>query len=286
MPAKARVPALAWRARPTAHPDKPPRTASAPGSATASRRLRESEKTAMNTTTQAAPAVSRVAPIVMGRSDYLSVILRLIGLDLYKVRRRLLSKVLLLIPILLIGGGFLVTGIVAMHDVGLPPTSFATYSCTQAPHDPQCLTHPATLANYQYAKQQVLNGLALYLNMPGNWNAQERFLIEKFVVLGIILAGTLVGAEYSLGTVRLMFTRGPTRLQFLFAKISVMVLCVVLTLLFVNLLGSAVGAVMAHLAGVGAGFGFLTAGVFGHFVLFVLLGILFWLSYMLMALFF
>lgn len=232
------------------------------------------------------PAVSHVAPIVMGRNDYLSVLLRLIGMDLYKVRRRLLSKVLLLIPILLIGGGFLAAGIVAIHDAGLPPTRFATYSCTQFPRDPQCLDHPPTLTDQQHAKQQVLNGLALYLNMPGNWNAQERFLIEQLVVLAIILAGILVGGEYSLGTVRLMFTRGPTRLQFLFAKIAVMAICVVPTLLFEIVLGSTVGAVMAHFAGVGAGLSFLTADVFGHFVLFVLLGMLFWFAYMLMALFF
>lgn len=221
-----------------------------------------------------------------GRSDYLSVLLRLIGMELYKVRCRLLSKVLLLIPILLIGAGFLVTGIVAIHDAGLPAMRYATYSCTQFPHDPNCLTHPPTLADYQHAKQQMLNGLALYLNMPGNWNAQERFLFERLVVLAIILAGTLVGGEYSLGTVRLMFTRGPARLQFLFAKIAVLAICVVPTLLFVVLLGSASGAAMAHLAGVGAGFSFLTAPTFGHFVLFVLLGALFWFSYGLMALFF
>jgi hypothetical protein len=115
----------------------------------------------MDTTLQARPEVSRVAPIVMGRNDYLSVLLRLISMDLYKMRRRLLSKVLLLIPILLIGGGFLVTGIVAIHDAGLPATSFATYSCAQFPHDPECLSHPATLTDMQHQKQQVLNGLAL-----------------------------------------------------------------------------------------------------------------------------
>jgi ABC-type transport system involved in multi-copper enzyme maturation permease subunit len=222
----------------------------------------------------------------MGNSDYLSVLLRLIGMDLYKVRRRLLSKVLLLIPILLIGGGFFVTGIVAIHDAGLPATSFTTYSCTQFPHDPECLDHPPTLADKQHAKQQVLDGLALYLNMPGNWNVQEHFLIERLVVVGIILAGTLVGGEYSLGTVRLMFTRGPTRLQFLFAKIAVMAICLVPTLLFIFLMESGVGAVMAHLAGVGAGFSFLTADAFAHFVLFALVGMLFWFSFMLMALFF
>lgn len=240
----------------------------------------------MNATTQAQLDVRRAAPIVKGRNDFLSVLLRLIGMDLYKVRRRLLSKVLLLIPILLIGGGFLVTGIIAIHDSGLPATSFVPDSCVQFPHNPQCLNHPPTLADYQHQKQQVLSGLALYLNMPGNWNAQERFLTERLVVLAIILGGTLVGGEYSLGTVRLMFTRGPTRVQFLLSKVAVLAICVIPTLLLTILLGSAVGAVMANLAGVGTGLGFVTASVAGHFVLFVLLGMLFWLSYTLMALFF
>lgn len=240
----------------------------------------------MSIPTPAESTVEHVAPIVKGRNDYLSVLLRLIGMELYKVRRRQMSKVLLLIPILLIGGGFFVAGVTTIHDAGLPATSFATYSCAQFPHDPECLDHPATVADHQRAKQQTVDGLALYLNMPGNWNAQERFLIERLVVLVIIFAGVLVGGEYSLGTIRLMLTRGPTRLQFLIAKIAVLTICIVPTLLFVLLLGSAVGAVMAHLAGVGAGFGFLTGDVFGHFVLFVLLGMLFWFAYMLMAVFF
>lgn len=242
--------------------------------------------TAMSTTMQAQSDVRPTAPIVLGRKDDVSVLARLIRMDLYKVRRRLLSKVLLLIPILLIGGGFLVAGIVAIHDASLPSTSFATYNCAQFPHDPTCLNHPPTLADYQHAKQQVLSGLALYLNMPGNWNAQELFLFERLVVLPIIMAGTLVGGEYSLGTVRLMFTRGPSRVQFLLAKVAVAAICIIPTMLLVILLGSGVGAGMAHLAGVGTGWGFLTNAEFGHFVLFALLGMLFWFSYAMMALFF
>ncbi|MFI5273170.1 MAG: ABC transporter permease [Ktedonobacterales bacterium] len=238
------------------------------------------------TTEHAQLDVHRSAPIVLGRNNYVSVLLRLIGMDLYKVRRRLLSKVLLLVGTLLIGGGFFLGGIVAIRDANLPATSFATYSCAQFPHDPNCLDHPATAADYQHAKKQAVDGIALYVNMPGSWNAQERFVIEELVVLAIIMAGTLVGGEYSLGTVRLMFTRGPTRLQFLFAKVAVMAICVVPIVLFLILLGSAVGAGMAQLAGVGAGWGFLTAAAFGHFVLFVLLGMLYWFAFMLMALFF
>ena len=115
---------------------------------------------------------------------------------------------------------------------------------------------------------------------------EEQFVIEVLVVLGIILAGTLVGGEYSLGTVRLMFTRGPTRVQFLLAKTVVMVIYVVPTILFLMLLGTVIGAVMSHLVGIGTGLSFFTAATFGHLVLFLLLGMLYWFAYMLMALFF
>jgi ABC-type transport system involved in multi-copper enzyme maturation permease subunit len=238
------------------------------------------------TTAQAQLDVRRTAPIALGRTDYLSVLLRLIGMDLYKVRQRLLSLMLLLIATVLIGGGFLVGGATAIRDVNLPATSFQTYSCAQFPHDPQCLDHPPTQADYQRAKREAVDGIALYLNMPGAWNAQERFVIEELVALGVILAGTLVGGEYSLGAVRLMFTRGPSRLQFLIAKLVVLAICAAPTVLFLILLGSGVGAAMAQLAGIGAGFGFLTPAVFGHFVLFALLGMLYWYSFMLMATFF
>jgi ABC-type transport system involved in multi-copper enzyme maturation permease subunit len=113
-----------------------------------------------------------------------------------------------------------------------------------------------------------------------------KYALGLFSVLAIILAGTLVGGEYSLGTVRLMFTRGPTRVQFLLAKIAVLACYLVPSILFWILLGTGIGAVMAHLAGIGAGWGFLTAAEFGHFVLFVLLVMLYCFAYMMMALFF
>lgn len=239
-----------------------------------------------NTNAQTHLDVRRSAPIILGRGDYLSVLLRLIGMDLYKVRQRLLARALLLIATVLVGGGFFVAGLVAIRDVNLPASSFATDSCAQFPHDPQCLNHPPTPADYQRAKQQAVDSIALYLNMPGVWNAEERFVFAELVALGVILAGTLVGGEYSLGAARLMFTRGPSRTQFLLAKVVVLAIYTIPTVLFLILLGSGIGAVMAHVAGVGTGFSFQTADVFSHFALFVLLGMLFWFSYMLMALFF
>jgi ABC-type transport system involved in multi-copper enzyme maturation permease subunit len=239
----------------------------------------------MIATTQAQPDVKRVAPLVMGRKDYLSVLFRLIGMDLYKVRRRLLSKVLLLVGTLVIAFVFFAIGIAAWHFASQPVTSFVPPNCAVKPNV-GCINHPATLADMQHEKQRILDGAAQLLNMPGVWNVEERFVIQVLAVLGIILAGALVGGEYSLGTVRLMFTRGPSRLQFLIAKIVVLAIYVVPTILFLMLLGTVIGAVMAQLAGIGTGLSFLTAAHFGHLVLFLLLGMLYWFGYMLMALFF
>src|SRR5947209_5360357 len=175
----------------------------------------------MIATMQTQPEVKRVAPIVMGRKDYLSVLLRLIGMDLYKVRRRLLSKMLLFVGTLVIAFVFLAIGIVAWHFASLPVTSFVPQNCDGTQFN-GCINHPATLADMQHEKQRILDGASQLLNMPGIWNMDGQFVIQLFVVLGIILAGALVGGEYSLGTVRMMFARGPARMQFLIAKIVVL----------------------------------------------------------------
>jgi ABC-type transport system involved in multi-copper enzyme maturation permease subunit len=240
----------------------------------------------MNSTLRAQPDIRRAAPIVVGRRDYLSVLLRLIGMDVYKVRRRLLSKVLLLIGTGLIVFLFVTLGIGALHYQSEPATSFVPDSCARFPFNPNCINHPATLADMRHARQLALQGVALLLNMPGSFEVIAAYSLGLFSVLAIILAGTLVGGEYSLGTVRLMFTRGPTRIQFLLAKVAVLLIYLVPAILFWVLLGSGIGAVMAHLAGIGAGFGFLTGAEFSHFVLFLLLVILYCFVYMMMALFF
>ena len=240
----------------------------------------------MVSSTPIRPDVTRVAPIAMGRKDYLSVLLRLIGMDVYKVRRRLMSKVLLLAGTLVIAFVFVVLGLAAWRIASQPVTSYAPPNC--AVHQVEgCINHsPATLADMQHEKQRILNGGAQLMNIPGVWNVEERVVIEILVVLGIILAGALVGGEYSLGTVRLMFTRGPTRVQFLIAKIVVLAIYVIPAILFLILLGTIIGAVMAHLVGIGTGLSFFTADTFGHLVLYLLLGMLYWFAYMLMALFF
>ena len=50
------------------------------------------------------------------------------------------------------------------------------------------------------------------------------------ILLLIIMAGTIVGEEYSHGSIRLLLSRGPTRVQFLLAKIGAMLICVFIVL--------------------------------------------------------
>jgi ABC-type transport system involved in multi-copper enzyme maturation permease subunit len=240
----------------------------------------------MITTTQAQPDVQRVAPIVKGRKDYLSVLLRLIGMDLYKVRRRRLSKMLLLVGTLVVALIFLGLGIAGWYYASKPLSSFAPPQCVAHESGDGCINHPATQADEQRYKQFQLSYPAQHLNMPGVWNLEGQLVFDLLAALGIILAGTLVGNEYSLGTVRLMFTRGPTRLQFLIAKIVVLAIYVVPTILFLMLVGTLIGAVMGPLTGIAADYSFFTAPWLGHFILYLLLGMLYWFAFMLMALFF
>src|SRR5258708_8529140 len=225
----------------------------------------------MIATTQTQPDVKRVAPLVMGRKDYLSVLFRLIGMDLYKVRRRPLSKVLLLVGTLVIAFVFLAIGVAGLHLASQSVTSFVPANCAVLPHNVGCINHPATLADMQHEKQRILDGAAQLLNMPGVWNVEERFVIQVLAVLGIILAGALVGGEYSLGTVRLIVTRGPSRVQFLIAKIVVLAIYIIPTILFLMLLGTVIGSTMTHLPWCATGLSFFTSNLVGHLLLFFLL---------------
>jgi ABC-type transport system involved in multi-copper enzyme maturation permease subunit len=240
----------------------------------------------MVATTPDQPVVQRVAPIVQGRKDYLSVLLRLIGMDVYKVRSRRLSKVLLLVGTLVVALVFLGLGIAGWYYASKPLSSFVPPQCVAYENIAGCITHPATQADEQQYKRYLLSYPAERLNMPGVWNLEGQLVFDLLAALGIILAGALVGNEYSLGTVRLMFTRGPTRLQFLLAKIVVLAIYVVPTILFLMLVGTLIGLVMGPLTGISADYSFFTAPWVGHFALYLLLGMLYWFSYMLMALFF
>src|ERR1700736_6631753 len=87
----------------------------------------------MNVSPQMSASAPRSSSVVMGRLDYLSVVLRLIGMELYKLRRRAMSKAL---------------GIIAAALAVLPFAliAFGTFATANAPagsFSPPCQS-PAT----------------------------------------------------------------------------------------------------------------------------------------------
>ena len=191
---------------------------------------------------------------MMGRSDYASVQARLIGMELYKLRRRRMSKVLGTIALLSTLGLFaLVTGAAFyLTRNGSTPDVIASYSTA--------LRLPSSL----YMVVQILNILG--------------------EVLIIILVSTIVGGEYSDKTIRLMLTRGPTRTQYLFAKVGAAAVCILLGVVGITLLGVIAGQLLNLSTGIAQNFPFFTLEWLGHVLLYLLITALGLFVYAMMAL--
>src|SRR5437763_7319111 len=74
---------------------------------------------------------TRVSSVIMGRLDYLSVTLRLIGMELYKLRRRRMSKVVGSIAFALAIILFLLISLGTLFTLNAPAESFAP-PCNQS----------------------------------------------------------------------------------------------------------------------------------------------------------
>lgn len=218
-------------------------------------KAREEVKTASSVASKPHPSpYGRASSVMMGRQDYTSVLLRLVGMELYKLRRRLMSKVLSIIAILAMIGLFALIAGGAMYLArnGATLAEIAGYS--------QSLRLPSSL----YLVTQLLNTVGL--------------------ILLIILVSTIVGGEYVDKTVRLMLTRGPTRTQFLFAKVGATIVCIVLGVVGLTLLGIFTGLLLNFFTGVAQNFDFFTPDWFGHLLLYLLVTMLGLFVYAMMAL--
>lgn len=212
----------------------------------------------------AAPLATRVSTVVMGRVDFTSVLLRLIGMELYKIRRRTMSKVLgtlilalaLLVP--------LAVGVELAVNASTPESHFA----------------PGF-------KQAMLAELSVPLRLPNSLElavTQDEF--NPAIIMIIILVGSIAGGEMSIGTMRLMFTRGPWRGQFLLAKYGAALVCSVIGVLAMALAGVLVGQLFNLLSGVPQGSAFFNPDWLGHALLYLLTTILNWFMYSVVAIFF
>lgn len=206
----------------------------------------------------ATPSTTRVGSVVLGRQDFTSVLLRLIGMELYKIRRRLMSKAL---------------GTLAALLAVLVPLAVGG----------ELVVSRNTLAG----QQDLLAALSEPLRLPASFEiASTQGELNPAIILIVILIGSIAGGELSIGTVRLMFTRGPWRGQFLLAKYGAALVCTVLGVLGMTLVGVLVGQALTLLSGQPQNFAFLTSAWSGHALLYLLATMLNWFLYAVVAIFF
>src|SRR5258708_8168339 len=102
----------------------------------------------------------------------------------------------------------------------------------------------------------------------------------------IIWVGGISGGEFSIGTVRLIYTRGPTRTQFLLAKVGAAIVCIAFGILAMSIIGVLTGQALNPLSSIPQDFGFLSAGWVAQPILYLLISMLDCFIYTAIAIFF
>jgi len=198
---------------------------------------------------------TRASSVLIGRQDYLSVLLRLTEMELYKIRRRTMSKVLSSISIIATLSLFGLIALAAFLAINNGTT-------------------PENVRNFTEA-----------LRLPRSLVLIEQLLLTLGQILIIILVSTIVGGEYNSGTIRLMLTRGPSRTQFLLSKVGAAITCIGLGVVAITVLGVLTGLLLNLATGVAPDFVFFSATWSVHVLLYLLIIILGLFTYGMMALF-
>jgi ABC-type transport system involved in multi-copper enzyme maturation permease subunit len=198
---------------------------------------------------------TRASSVFIGRQDYLSVLLRLTEMELYKIRRRSMSTVLSSISIIATLGLFGLIALAAYFSISNGTSLEGVRSVTEA------------------------------LRLPRSLALTEQLLLTLGQILIIILVSTIVGGEYNSGTIRLMLTRGPTRTQFLLSKVGAAIACIGIGVVVVTALGVLAGQLLNVTTGVTPDFTFFSVTWSVHVLLYLLIIILGLFTYAMMALF-
>ncbi len=231
--------------------------------------------TPQTATEQAIPVPKRSDTVIMGRQDFLSVLLRSIAGELYKTRRRAMPKILLLIAIAIMIIAFSFSALAVLTTT----TSLPHTSCTIDSHGQQ---HCTSQSQAEIEKQK--EAVSASLRLPSSLSTSVSVINYIGTISLLILTGSIVGGEYATGTIRLMLTRGPTRTQFLLAKISTVIICVLITVFLLILVGIIVGALFNLTTGIAVDFSFFTGEWLFHAILYVLIAALGLFMYAMIAL--
>ena len=196
----------------------------------------------MNVSSQLPAHSTRTESVVMGRQGYLSVVLRLIGMELYKLRRRVMSKALGIIAIALAVLPFALVAVGTFATANAPAGSFTSSSCQSFDSNGQPSACPTpSPAQVAQERQTIVQTTSSPLRLPASLNVAVQYGLIVGILLLVILVGTIAGGEYSTGTIRLLFIRGPTRTQFLLAKLGASLVVIFITVVVMTLLGILTG---------------------------------------------
>lgn len=230
----------------------------------------------------AAPLTTRVGTVILGRMDFFSVLLRLIGMELYKMRCSLMPKVLGTVAVALALLVALTVGVEVAINLNTPARQFVPSCLGQTGGNDGCST-----GALQSNKQALLTVLSEPLRLPTSLEmAVTQGEFNPAIILLIVLIGSSAGGELSVGTVRLMFTRGPWRGQFLLAKYGAALVCAVVGVLGMAVPGVLVGQVFNLWSGVPQDWSFLNSAWGLHALLYLLTTMLNWWMYAVLAVFF
>ncbi len=135
------------------------------------------------------------------------------------------------------------------------------------------------------ATQQEVSSISQLLRLPFSLYVTVWTLFTLGQVLIVILVGTIAGGEYGVGTIRLLFTRGPARWQFLIAKMLAAISCIAIGVVAITLVGILVGQLLDFVTGIAPTFDFFSAAWLGYALLYLLSAMLCLFVYAMMALF-
>lgn len=201
------------------------------------------------------PGISQESSTAAPRAnnDWLSHTLSLIGWNVKLARRRLMSKILLAI---LLAGFLLVMGFLLLSVVVL--TSYSTSSVSVACPTPAATAEPGSTPpgcdpvaqqQQQQELQQAKDEELKLLTFPTVLSPTEGYTGFMGIILLCILAGAVIGGEYSFGTQRLALSRGVSRAQVLAGQVGMLALLALMIAGGMLILGILTGFTVGPLLG-------------------------------------
>ncbi len=199
---------------------------------------------------------SLAAPGATG--GWLSHTWRLTLWNLKLARRRLMSKILLAILLvgflLVMGLVFLSVAVIDSASTTITSSSCPTPVATNQPGDngtgnPGNPCDPATIQQDQQSLQASKNEELQFLTFPTILGIAGGYTGFMGVVLLCILAGAVIGGEYSYGTQRLALSRGVSRAQVLAGQIGALALLALAVSGGMLILGTLLGFVLGPALG-------------------------------------